>query len=77
MSYLPFYDDAAPVTPNDSTDLTGGATRAINVTGAGNVKVTMRSGSTVVLAVAAGETRISVKRIWSTSTTATGITALY
>ncbi len=52
-------------------------TRAINVVVAGNVKVTMLGGGTVVLAVAVGMTRLRVSRVWSASTTATGITALW
>ena len=79
------------VTPNDSTDLqfrvAGGATStptfeaatAIYVTGAGNVNVNLAGGGTAVLTgLSAGQiVRVNVSRILSTSTTATGIFALY
>lgn len=71
--------DALAVTPNDSTDLPKGATRWFMVGGAGNIKVTMASGSVVTIngLVTGVEYNWSVKRIWATGTTATNIVALY
>ena len=71
--------DGYAVTPSDSVDLTNGITRAIYVTGAGNVAVNLEGGGTATLTgLSAGQfVRISVSRILSTSTTATGIFALY
>jgi hypothetical protein len=67
------------VTPNDSTDLPSGACTAIYVTGAGNVNVNLAGGGTAVLTgLSAGQiVRVNVSRILATSTTATGIFALY
>ena len=71
--------NAAAVTPNDSTDLTTFA-RGLYVGGAGDVVVDMvGSGSTITFAgVAAGTILpIRVSRVRSTSTTATDIVALW
>jgi bifunctional ADP-heptose synthase (sugar kinase/adenylyltransferase) len=75
------------VTPADGTDLPNGACDAIYATGAGNIviqapNVTVASGATtaqsVTLPVAAGSIIFCrASRILSTSTTATGIYALY
>lgn len=67
------------VTPSDSVDLPSGACIGIYVTGAGNVNVNLVGGGTAVLTgLSAGQTLlINVTRILSTSTTATGIYALY
>ncbi len=67
---LPFAsgDDVYPVTCSDSTDLPVAA-RALRVTTAGNVKVTMRNGNARTLAFLAGETRYGrFIRVWSTGT---------
>ena len=75
------------VTPNDSADLPNGVTAAIFITGAGNINVDIEATNlttgvnTVVnatLAVTAG-TRLTLRvaRVRATSTTATGIFALY
>jgi hypothetical protein len=71
--------DGYPATPSDSTDITNGITRAIYVTGAGNVNVNLESGGTAVLTgLSAGQyVRVAVSRILATSTTATGVFALY
>lgn len=71
--------DGYAVTPSDSADLGNGPTTAIYVTGAGNVNVNLAGGGTAVLtSLAAGQIlEIAVSRILSTSTTATGIFALY
>jgi hypothetical protein len=70
---------AASVTPNDTEDLPGGATRGLYIGGAGNVKVDMFDGTTVTFnAMAVGvEHQISVKRVYANGTTATNIVALY
>lgn len=67
------------VTASDSTDLPSGPCSAIYVTGAGNVNINLAAGGTAVLTgLAAGEiVRVNASRILSTSTTATGIFALY
>ena len=76
------------VTGNDSTDLTNGTCDAIFVTGAGNVSfdtpnVSLADGSVTsrtanVIAMAANSVLyVRATRIRSTSTTATGIFALY
>lgn len=66
------------VTPHDSNALAK-TTRALYVGGAGNLKVTMRDGSTPTFtAVPAGLLLpISVTHVWSTGTTATAIVGLY
>jgi hypothetical protein len=54
------------------------ATRAIRVSGAGNVKITGVDGVDAVCAFLAGETRaLRALRIWTTGTTATGIEGMY
>jgi hypothetical protein len=73
----PTANDAAVVTPSDSTDLAF-VTRWIRANVAGTIKLTTKNGSTVTLNFAAGETRaIRASRIWATGTTATGIEALW
>lgn len=68
----------AAVTPSDSTDLDSIA-RSIYVGGAGDVVAVRHDGTTVTFSgVAAGTVLpIAVRRINSTSTTATGIVALF
>ena len=70
--------DYSAVTPSDSTDLDVIA-RAIYVGGAGNVVAVKHNGDTVTFTgVQAGTVLpIAVRRINSTSTTATGIIALH
>jgi len=67
------------VTPADGTDLPNGVCEAIYVTGAGNVSVNLAGGGTAVLTtLSAGQVvYCRASRILSTSTTATGIFALY
>jgi hypothetical protein len=69
---------AAVVTPSDSADLTN-VTRKLFVGGAGNIKVTTAGGETLLLTgVAAGSVLdICVSRVWSTTTTATNIVAMW
>jgi hypothetical protein len=71
--------DAASVTPSDSVDLTGGATRGLYVGTGGNINVITVGGTTLVFSnVPDGTTLpISVTRVKNTSTTATNIVALY
>ena len=73
------YDNVAPVTPDDATDLAT-TTRGFYVGGAGDVVVDMaRDGTSITLAGAtAGSTyAFRVKRVRSTGTTATNIEALW
>lgn len=66
----------AAVTPNDSQDLTS-ASRGINVSGTGTVRVTTVGGDTATVYIAAGSAfPIRVTRIWATGTTATGIVVM-
>lgn len=67
------------VTPSDSTDLPSGPCSAIYVTGAGNVNINLAGGGTAVLTgLSAGQiVHAPASRILATSTTATGIFALY
>ncbi len=74
-------DNAALVTPNDSTDLATIAT-ALLVGGSGALKITTAGGSTLtlpatVVTAAGGFLPIRVARVWSTGTTATDILALW
>lgn len=75
----PDYDGYA-VTPTDATALPNGLTRALFITGTGNVACTLADGTTtcVLTGVPANTiVPISVKIVANTSTTATGIYALY
>jgi len=66
------------VTPADGTDLTGGTSRAVMVTEDGNVAVVYANGVEDTLFLLAGVVHpISVTRVKSTGTTATGIKAGY
>ena len=71
-------DNAAAVTPSDSTDLAF-ISRALYVGGAGNIIVTMAGGGDVTFsAVPAGSILpVRVTRVKATSTTATSIVNLY
>ncbi|MCV3273817.1 spike base protein, RCAP_Rcc01079 family [Roseobacter sinensis] len=65
------------VTPSDDTDLPM-ASRCINVSGGGAVRVTTIHGDTATLFVAAGVVfPIRAQRIHATDTTATGIVVMY
>lgn len=67
------------VTPADGTDLPGGPAVGLLATGAGNINVNLEGGGTAVLTgLSAGQILdVAVTRVLSTSTTATGIVALY
>ena len=74
------YSDAQAVTPDDDVDLPGGECQALYCAAAGNVAVTLKSGATGTFAISAGWanlTHLRVRRVHATSTTATGIVALY
>jgi len=71
------FQAAFVVTPADS-DFTGSrVARGLWVGGAGNVRVTMVNGDDVLISGVAAGTLLpfSVKRVWSTNTTATLIVA--
>lgn len=64
------------ITPDNDTDLAM-TSRAINVAQSGLVQLTTVAGSTASVYVAAGITfPVRATRIWSTGTTASGITIL-
>ena len=66
----------AEIAPSDTEDLPR-PTRAINVAGAGLVRVTTIEGDTGTLYIAAGLAfPLRARRIWATGTDATGITGL-
>jgi hypothetical protein len=68
--------DAVSVTASDATIIP--VTRALYVGTGGNLKVRMASGNSVVFTnVAAGVFPVQVDMVYTTSTTATGIFALY
>ena len=65
------------VTPSDTIDLVYTA-RAIRANTAGTIQITCPDGTQCVCNFLAGETRkIMASRIWATSTTATGIEAMF
>jgi len=66
------------VTPDDGTDLTLGACRALFVGGdGGDVSIVDLTGETVVLVGAVGVVPVQTARVNATGTTATSILALY
>ena len=76
------YRSMLAVSPDDSNDLSKGVCRAIYATAAGNINIVAAdddpSLGAQVIKFAAGEIKtIHARRIYSTSTTATGIIALY
>jgi hypothetical protein len=83
MSDISYYGSTVPaerafaITPNDSADLAR-ATRGVMVSGAGNLNVILKlDSSAVVIAVSANVLYpLQIKRVLSTSTTATGIVGL-
>lgn len=65
------------ITPADAT-LLSHMTRAIRVSGAGNVVIVCADGTTATLAFLAGETRpVRAQVVNATNTTATGIEGMY
>jgi len=72
------YNRAVAITPSDSVDLPQGPTEAVYVGGAGIVVAVFPDGSAASFTAVAGEILpLKVKRINSTSTTATLLVALY
>jgi hypothetical protein len=70
------YVGAVAITPSDSANLTD-AVSALYVGGSGAIKVTTFAGDTVTfLSVPAGIFEVSVTKVFSTGTTATGIFGL-
>lgn len=70
-------DNLAAVTLDDSNDLSY-VTKAVHVGTAGDLKVTTANGQAVTIKGAvAGWHKIRVKRIWSTGTAASNITAAW
>lgn len=65
-----------PITPSDTVNLPGATTGGIYVGTGGTLTVTFLSGATVQLTVPAGLAPIVVTRVWSTGTTATGLSGL-
>ena len=76
-TYPMFPEDAAAVTPSDTVDLPQFS--VIFVGGGGNVKVTTAQGSAVTFSgMNAGSViPVRVRRVWSTGTTATLMTAVF
>lgn len=70
---------ATAVTPNDTTNLSGGATKGLYLGASGNVVVTMADGTDATFtALASGVIHpISVLKVKATGTTATSILAVY
>lgn len=70
---------AITVTPSDTEDLAGGATKGLYVGGSGNVVVVMANGDEVTFTgLSAGIVHpFSVKRVKATGTTATSIVVVY
>ena len=64
------------IVPSDSADLAK-PSRALNVSGAGTIRVTTTGGSTATVFVAAGiPFPVRATRIWATGTSAEGIVSL-
>jgi hypothetical protein len=73
----PYYRDAQPVTPSDSTPLATPAS-ALWVGTAGSLKVVTAGGTTVAIpAVRVGEFRLQVTQVFATGTSAGSILTLY
>lgn len=70
----------AAIAPNDGIDLPSGVTRGIYVGVAGNIKITGSDdtdANAVIVPVPVGFSPISVKKVWLTGTTATGLIAAW
>ena len=69
---------AVALTPADGADLAVVPARFLYIGVAGTLKVDTAAGDTVTFSnVAAGQLNLSVKRVYSTGTSATGIIAIY
>jgi len=72
------YQDAAAVTPHDTTPLAKGTCKGLYIGGTGAVSVITQEGNTVTFAaVPVGIFPIACTHVRSTSTAATNIVALY
>ena len=70
------FNHAFAITPADGADITvPGAEIFVKV--AGDLKITTVGGDTVTLAVPVGHLPVAVSRVFSTGTTATGISGIY
>ncbi len=71
-------ESAFAITPDDATPLPN-VTRAVYVGGAGDLRVTMLDGQTVLLSQVqpGGIYPLRCTRVWTTDTTATGLVGLY
>lgn len=68
----------AAVTPHDTNNLTTEASKGLYVGGTGNLRVMTADGTELTFnSVPVGLFPVAVKRVYSTSTTATNIVALY
>ena len=70
--------DASTVTPSDTVNLTNEA-RGLYIGTTGNVRVTTRNGTDLIFysVPAGGILPVYVRRVWTTNTSASNITALY
>lgn len=74
------YAGLKTVTPSDSADLPNGIANAIYCAVGGNLKIDTPQGDTQTIAITAGWanlTKVLVRRVYATGTTATGIIACY
>lgn len=71
--------EAAAVTPNNDADLPNGICRALYIGSGGNVVLDTRNNTSITFAGLQAGTilPLNVRRVRSTSTTATNIVALY
>lgn len=67
--------DLVPITPNDSTDIA--PCQGLLIAIGGDIKITTIAGNDRTLTVPAGHVIVQCTRVWSTGTTATGISAYY
>lgn len=68
--------DLIPITPSDVADITAGS-RALLIETGGALKVNTVNDNTRTINVPAGILPLQVKRVWSTGTTASNISAFY
>jgi hypothetical protein len=70
------YTQGATVTPSDTVDIPGGKCRALHISVAGTLRVTMGGATVNFPVMPVGIHRLSVSRVHATGTAATGIVAL-
>lgn len=70
------YTHGAAVTTSDTVDIPGGPTRALHISVAGTLRVTMGGAVVNFPVMPVGIHRLSVTRVHATGTAATGIVAL-